>query len=280
MAIIPGFKVLLMGPPGTGKTTSLASLETECGLKVRAIWGDHKFGVATSKAPGIKGIYIPPAKPSWDSLLSAARIIHMSTYESIANMKAGIERNSMTQFMDVVETCKNFRFNGESLGGVDTWGTDTVFVFDPLTALNQMSKDLLVGMKANLHQGEWGAVMANEMRLIEKWTFDVFCHVVVVAHVEREMSELTNSTKIMPSVLGRKLAPVLPGKFTDVILTSREGASFYWSTADSQADVIGLNIPIKDKLTPGFKQLFEGWKARGGRVVSEVPANWGEQEQA
>jgi len=77
--------------------------------------------------------------------------------------------------------------------------------------------------------------------------------------------------KIYASTLGRKLAPLLPRYFTDVILAKRLGTKFIWDSADPQADLKSRNAPIAPELPPSFAPLIAKWKSRGGLISSSVP---------
>jgi hypothetical protein len=58
--------------------------------------------------------------------------------------------------------------------------------------------------------------------------------------------------------------------FSDVILTKRQVTKFFWSTADSQADLKARNLPIADDLPPDFRPILEKWKSRGGKFTQQV----------
>jgi hypothetical protein len=73
----------------------------------------------------------------------------------------------------------------------------------------------------------------------------------------------------MAATLGRKLAPVLPRFFSDVILSERQGTKFTWSTASVGADLKARNLPVADGLPPDFGAIIASWKKQGG--VIEVP---------
>jgi len=52
--------------------------------------------------------------------------------------------------------------------------------------------------------------------------------------------------------------------FSDVILSSREGTKFLWSTANPQADLKARNLPIADGIAQDYKAIIQKWKSRGG----------------
>jgi hypothetical protein len=101
-----------------------------------------------------------------------------------------------------------------------------------------------------------------------------FCHFVLVTHIEREIDELSGASRTMVSTMGRKLAPMIPPNFGDVVLAKKEGTEFSWSTAESGVDLKGAFLPISGKLSPSFQPLLSKWKSQGGVLGVQPPANW------
>ncbi len=81
---------------------------------------------------------------------------------------------------------------------------------------------------------------------------------------------MNGGVKIYPSTLGRKLAPILGRYFTDVFLAKRNGMKYVWDTADTQADLKGRNLPISGDITPGYVQVANAWKKRGGVITPDM----------
>ena len=73
----------------------------------------------------------------------------------------------------------------------------------------------------------------------------------------------------MVATLGKKLPPKVPRMFNDVVLTVRTGKEFSWSTASAQVDTKASNLPISEKITPGFGQIIKRWKEIGS-ILTEV----------
>ena len=86
----------------------------------------------------------------------------------------------------------------------------------------------------------------------------------MIAHIEPEKNEVTGGVKNYPSTLGRKLGPIIPTYFQDVILASVSHGDFYWTTVSGDTDTVGRNLPLKDKMSPDFAPLLAGWKAKSG----------------
>jgi len=266
---IPGSCTLLMGAYGSGKTFSLRTL-IDAGLNVFTLFVDPGMESVTDRTE-LHWRYISPAAATWGDLIASAKLINESSNASLQEM-TGIHKSSYTQFISVLQQLNNFKAPHESkeYGDVTKWGTDRVLAIDGLTGLGDMSLNLAIGSKPIKTSPDWGVAMDNLHRLIKKLCYDTVCHFVLLAHMEREKDEITGAILKMVSTLGRKLAPVLPIPFSDVILAYREGDKFYWSTKAAETDLKSRHLPLEDKIKPDFGLILKGWKARGGVITPNV----------
>lgn len=266
-----GTKTLLLGPVGTGKTTSLVTF-IEAGIELFVIGTDPGFEESILDAIHKKNLpldkfhyqYIAPASADWDALINNAEMINKMGYESLSTLKSGMNKQSYTQFLELLRALSNFTDHrtGKEYGPVDSFPENVAFAIDSLSGINIMAMDMMIGGKPTAHQGEWGVAMNAEEKLILKLTSDLKCFFVLTAHIEKEPDIVTGVPIVMVGALGRKLAPKLPRTFSDVILTAREGDKFTWSTAALNVDLKARSLPIRDGLTPSFGQIVEAWKRR------------------
>lgn len=265
-----GTKTLLLGPPGSGKTTALVTF-IEAGLDLFVIGTEPGFEEVILDAMRDRDLdmaklhyrYIAPASAPWSALKNMARQINMMGYDGLSSLKSGIDKQSYTQFMDLLSCLSDFTDqNGENFGPVDEFPENVALAIDSLSGINVMALDMMIGGKPTAHQGEWGVAMNAEEKLILKLTSDLKCFFVLTAHVEKEPDILTGVPLTMVGALGRKLAPKLPRTFSDVILSVKEGDKFTWSTAAVNVDLKSRSLPIKDNLRPDFSQIVEVWKRR------------------
>lgn len=258
-------RVILMGGPAGGKTTSLRTLAV-LGIDVFIIATEYPDILLDTKCTGPGAMhwrYIEPGKANWDTLHSNAVTINTMSNDAMQKMP-GINKQAYKQWFDVLATCKNFKCErcGQEFGDASTWGTDRALVIDSLSGLSIMARDLTVGAKPIISQPDWGVMMQNLESFLNACTTGTKCWFVLTAHIERELDEAAGTTKLMASTLGRKLAPKLPRFFSDVIFCRREGVKWYWDTSAVDVDVKFRNLPMKSDNPPDFKLIHDTWKAR------------------
>jgi hypothetical protein len=270
---------LLIGPAGTGKTSSLVTL-LRAGIKVRmlATEGSAPNRVLTRCAElnipndGFDWKIVSPGIPSWGALIESAKVVNTMSLKDIADMKGGIAKSDGTQWITMLNAIANFTSDrtGVSYGDATEWNDDTAFVFDGLTGINTMSRNLTVGLKPNPAPGEWGVMQGNILTLLNKLASDCKCFFICIAHVERENNEISGVSNITVSTLGSKLAPKLPPLFTSTIFTKRIADKFFWSTMENGVDTKNGDLPLSDSLQPDFSLIVETY--RKGVKAASAPA--------
>lgn len=271
---IPGAKILLMGPTGSGKTYTIGQI-IDMGFKVRALFTE----------PGMESVgkyfqdknkpmpenyhwhYIPPAGPDWAAMIDSAKKINTLDQKGLANL-SDINKSKYQEWIKVLTSLSNFKSDrdGSTHGAADDWGTDTFLILDSLSGLSMAAMNLVVGSKPVKSQGEWGMAMDMVERFITKLTTDLQCHVILMSHIEREGDEISGGSSVTVSTLGRKLAPKIPRFFSDVILTQRTADKFTWSTASTGVDTKARNVPIGNNLAPDVNIILNSWKKNGGVI--------------
>lgn len=260
---IQGFKTLLLGTPGSGKTKAIETL-LETDLEVFCIFTEpmDTISAAARHNPKFHYVYIPASNPGFSALLDSAKKINQMNQKMLANL-TDISKTSYGQFITVLESLSNFKDqHGQTYGSVEQWDNSRVLVIDSLSGMNIMAMDLVVGGKPVKSQADWGIAMDNLERLINQLTTGVVCNFVLSGHIDMDKDELSGRMVHTCSTLGKKLAPKLPRFFSDVVKAYREGNNFHWSTADSMIDLKFRLLPNSDKLKPSFVQLYNEWKVR------------------
>jgi len=266
----PGFNVLLMGPSGTGKTYALKSL-ANTGLETFALFLEPGLetligSYSDNNEPipdNLHWHYLQPKTQGFDQLYSAADNIGKFDLAGLARMKDmnRSKNNQMTEMYTILNDFSDQK-TGKKFGPVDSWTNGAVLVIDSLSALIKIAFDMQIGMKPVRDVSDWGIVQQVLMSCIHKLTSGCNCHVVIIAHVERELDQILGGNKITVSVPGKAIAATILQPFSDVILASREGDKFFWDTANSQADVKTRNLPITSKLPADFGAIYAKWLSR------------------
>lgn len=264
-----GLKICLMGEPGTGKTHAIATLALSTHIdRIFVLFTDPGGDSTLRKAIADIGVpiakfhwrYIASVAPSWSDLIDGAKKVNQLSNEALQKLD-GLGRQSYTQFIDLLSQMANFRdeLTGKTFGEVDSLTERDVLCIDTLSGLNDMTLRLKVGAKPIRSQPDWGAAMDMEENFIHRLVYSLKCHVVLNAHVETEPDAITGSSRIMISMLGRKLAPKLPRLFDELLLAKRDGTRFIWSTAAPNAVVKTRHLPFSDTLPPDFSLLLDQW---------------------
>jgi len=265
-----GSTTMIIGGVGTGKTHALRTL-INTGVKpfilatepgIQAVLGDLPKGSYHLK-------YIAPGVIDIDDMLKFAKLINASTLKAVANLD-DMGKSKFQQYLDVIQACANFTcdITGQNFGPVDSWSTDRALCLDTLSGFNRMCIDFIVGGKPILSQMDWQVAQNMCAGFIRLLTNGCHCHIVVNAHAEKELDELTGGSKVYASSIGKKLGPLLPRDFDNVLLAevSSDG-KHTWSSVPGKADLKSRHLPRSDKLIPDFKQIIEAWKLKGGKIL-------------
>lgn len=269
---LPGVNVLIEGPTGTGKTTSIKTL-ADAGLEVFALFTE-------SGLESFVGAWTDNGKPipenvhwhilkrpdmNFTTLADSAQKVNTLTLETLSKL-VDPDRGKHNQFIELLRTLADFedQRTGKKFGPVDSWGTGRVLAIDSLTGINPIALSLVVGGKPVKSMSDWGIAQDQVEKLLRQLTDGCRCHFVLTAHVEREVDQVFGGVKLTVSTLGKALAPKIPPLFSDVVLSYREGAKFLWSTDNPQADLKARNLPIAGGLPQDFGAIISKWKSRGG----------------
>jgi len=264
---MPGTNVLLIGPPGSGKTHSIRTL-IDAGLEVFCLFTEPGMEVlGDTDIDKLHWHYVPPSQPSWDAMIDNATKVNSFDAGALQKM-AGMNKREYAQFVDVLKVCNNFTCQrcGKEFGPIDKFDTNRAFVFDSLSGLNIMLLDLAVGGKPIRTQPDWGVAIDTEEKFLNRLALGMRAHFVLISHVDRQVDQVLGGIKLFPAALGQKLPPLVSRFFSDVIFTEVEGDKFIWSTSHAGLDPKTRNLPIAKSLPPNFVPILENWKKFGGVV--------------
>ena len=271
---LQGFNVLLQGPSGTGKTFCIGTL-LDAGLKVNYLsleaGMESLLGYfADSGKPipeNLSWMQVKGPRASFAELQDAALKVNTLPLDALAKLQ-DTNRAKYDQFVNIYRALSNFidARTGKSLGPADSWRTDTVLVIDGLTGINNASLASVTGGKPVRSQSDWGLAQVQVENLLRKLTDDCRCHLVILAHVERETDQILGGVKLTVATLGKALAPKIPAMFSDVILAVRTGEKYLWDTSNPSADAKTCNLPYRADNLPSFAPILQSWQRRGGII--------------
>lgn len=269
---LPGANVMLMGPGGTGKTHSLATL-AEAGVEVFYLglepglesligyWTDRNLPVP----PNVHWHIVEAPKASWGDMIDSATKINTMSLDTLAKM-SDPKRMNYNQFVKILEALNGYvdQRTGAKYGAVDDWPEGACLALDSLTGLGRAAMSLVVGGKPVKNISDWGIAQDQVEKILRMLCDNCRCWFVLIAHIERETDQVLGGIKLTAATLGAKLSPKLTPMFSDVILTVREGAKFSWDTGSASADVKTRNLPIAAGQAPSFAPIVKKWLSRGG----------------
>lgn len=271
--------VMLAADPGNGKTFALSTLArdnrrlfylfTDPGGEESLLDGLKHYDIPVTN---VHWHYVSPSAGSWTTMLNLLEKVNAYSYESLAGIKNGINKEDHRQFFALIEACANFKCDrtGKEFGPLEELDPDTsACAFDGLTGLNKLAKECTVGSKPTLHEGEWGVGQTLEETFIRQFTSDIRCPTAITCHLTKVMNNLEGRMYFGIDVLGQKLAPKLPHLFSDMVFCYREGKQFYWSTIDDRMSLKTRNLPLDHKIEPDFAQIIARWEQR--KTQANVP---------
>ena len=274
---------MLFGAPGSGKTDSLTTL-IEAGLELFVITTEPRGAeslidaVFRRKLDMEKLHYhaITPTRPGFDRMVQQAKLLSVSDQKALAALPPSPGRND-AKWIELLNVCNDFtcQRTGKSYGDIAKFGPDKALALDSLSGINVMSQDITVGDKLLMNQGEWQIAMNQINKFVQSLASDLKCIFVMTAHVEQE-TDISGTSKLMASTLGKRLAPVLPRFFSDVVLaeriTSGDKETFRWNNAAPGYDLKRRSLEFSTNLLPSFAPVVAAYKKRVEMIAGKPAA--------
>lgn len=262
-----GFNTLLLGAPGSGKTTALAQL-ARLGMEVFVIFTEangqtnllkacRELKLTTDEMKRLHFKYIRATPEAFGTLSEAAKKVQ--TASEFGKLEGG-SRSKYGQLVEMMKQCQTFvDQNGVDFGAVDGWPANYVLALDSLSGLNDMCMGITIGGKPCATQQDWLVAMKQEMDMV-KACINSRCSFVMTGHLAQEKDEVSGRMIITPMALGQKNGPALTPLFGDIVLCEKNGTTFTWATTSPKIESLKHSfLPLKDKMNPDFKPLVENW---------------------
>lgn len=262
-----GFNTLLLGAPGSGKTTALAQLArlgmdvfivfTEANGQTNLLKACRELKLTDEEMARVHFKYIRATPEAFGTLSEAAKKIQ--TASEFGKLEGG-SRAKYGQLVEVMKQCQTFvDQRGNDYGAVDGWPANYVLALDSLSGLNDMCMGLTIGGKPCATQQDWQVAMKQEMDMV-KACINSRCSFVMTGHLAQEKDEVSGRMIITPMALGQKNGPALTPLFGDIVLCEKNGTQFTWATTSPKIESLKHSfLPLQDKMKPDFKPLVENW---------------------
>lgn len=245
-------KMLVLGNSGAGKSGLLATLAS----KYKLFIADFDSGLDILSDPSV---LTPEFRKN----------VYYKTFYDKSILNSGVMLPKAEGFSDYVNNMNDWKEDGQSLGGIYSWGSDVCFITDSLTfmgncALNYQLK-LVNRLGAKPQIQDFGAAIdLQETTLETLYNPAVKCHIIVTAHLVSLVDDTQgNVTKLFPSGLGKKFPPKIGRYFNNVVMIEKVGMG---KTVKRQLQTTGThNVDLKvskpSKISPIFEpdllKLFE-----------------------
>ena len=271
---------LIMGPAGSGKTTSIATYAAagiECFVIITEPTGADSLLDAWERLhldPALLHYtVIPPTTAGWGALKDMGTRINAMSYKDLSELRSGIGKEHMKQWPKLIHNMENFHDDrtGRVYGDVTAFDSSRALILDSLSGLSLITLQNAVGYKPSPHQGEWGTAMSQIESIILKLSSDCRCFFTLTSHIEKEPDEITGMAKVTVSTLGRKLAPKIPRFFGEVIRARKDPTGkFLWSTLDAEADLKNRALAASNSLPQDFSPLVTAYHNRTATAQKET----------
>jgi len=259
-----GPKVLLMGPPGSGKTTAIVTALL-AGMKTYVIFTEagqqsllkalRVYDVPKELQANLFFAYVKPGLSSFKTLKDQADKVNKAA--EFGKMEGG-SRTSYNQLVKVMELCSNFiDQNGVSHGGIDTFKPNCAVFLDGLSGMSDMAMKLTIGSKPVATLQDWGVAIKQVDDFVKQFA-NIDAMMTILAHVSMERDEVSGKVLQYPNTLGRQLGPQLGRHFNEVIMAKyTETEKSTWTTIDTNADLKASFLPHKKGMKADFRPLVE-----------------------
>lgn len=266
-------KLLLLGNSKAGKTGLLATLLP----RYRLFLCDFDNGLDILLDPKV----LDPKHRS---------LVHYESFYDKSAILAGKMVPQVGGFPRFLAALNDWKEDGKSLGGVNTWGPNDIVVIDSLTFLGELCMNYALHTANKLLKGErpsqpdWGNAIDYQQSVIEMlYNPAVNCNVIVTAHLTPITDEGTGAMKLFPSALGRKFPTKIGRFFNSVVLVEKVGSGATTSRRLQTQSTFNVDLGVAKPsavpsiLDPDLGKLFallkgEAAPAQAAKPTSAAPS--------
>ncbi len=206
-------KLLLLGRSGAGKTGLIGSLAKNYKLFI----ADFDNGLDI-----LKDTKVVPKE--------YLKNIYYKTYYDPSKVIGNKIQPVAEGYTKFVTDIGDWKEEGKSLGGIHSWGSDTIFVIDSLTFMGNAALNFVLSLANRLGQKpqiqDYGSAMDSIETVLETlYNPAVKCNIIVSTHIQWQGDESNPALrKGVASALGAKLSPKIPRYFNNVVQIAKSGS--------------------------------------------------------
>lgn len=268
-------KALVVGESGTGKTGGLASLAAD-GYNVRIIDLDNNIGI-------LKDLAVNKYGPG------TAERIHFATLSEKMKFADGKAYPATATVWDrMVGLLKDWKFEGDTFGPLESWTQNDVLVIDTLTAMGASAYNKVCAINQKLLNRPTGNIRMQYIYqaqdaitevLIGLASAEIKCNIIINSHINYQdepgyiKQDQNDKAPLVgfPTVLGRALGPTVPRLYGSVLLAKKEGAQYKLFTRTSSNIHVKTSAPSKVEMSyPIERGLSSYFKALRGSTPLEA----------
>lgn len=267
-------KAIVVGESGTGKTGGLASLAAD-GYNVRIIDLDNNIAILKDLAVN--------KYPSG----TAERIYFATLSEKMKFADGKAYPATATVWDRMVGLMKDWKFDGDAFGPLESWTQNDVLVIDTLTAMGTAAYNKICALNQKLLNRPTGNIRMQYIYqaqdaitevLIGLASSEIKCNIIINSHINYQdepgyiKQDQNDKAPLVgfPTVLGRALGPTVPRLYGSVLLAKKEGLSHKLFTRTASNIHVKTSAPSKvEQSYPIEKGLSSYFKALRGTTPND-----------
>jgi hypothetical protein len=278
---LAGPKILLQGDSGSGKTYSLGTLVdwaaaqtpprevfclfTENGLEaLLGYWNDPPAGKSVRAVPpNLRWHVVPSPAIDLKSLTEAAFKVGLLSYKALSE-SVDPNRALNNPYEKILKVLADFPDDrtGETFGNIGVWNSSRILAIDSLSELANACMKMVIGNKPTAALPDYGVAQNNLLNLLRFFTQGFQPTLVMTAHLQKQVNELTGGMVLTTKAIGKAMADDIPQLFSEVLYARKEGAEWVWDTAAMGVVTKTRYLPIASKIPANFGTIMDKWLKR------------------
>jgi len=271
--------MLLIGPPGAGKTGACASLAS-AGYKLRFADMDNGLDVLVNLLTDPTSKYTKGSieNVDYETLTDPMKTVggklvpsKATVWQRFLNLMDDWSPKTTAEWVNKKPPNSN---NTSQLGPITSWGSNDILIVDGLTRMSRAALNLVLAMNNRLGQQPHQSDYFTAQEMVESFLAKIYddsvkCNVIVICHIAY-IGEDNGPQQGYPASIGKALSPKIGSYFNSCLMakTSGMGASQKRKILTRTSGIVELknSAPLRVKpeydLETGLAEYFKD--VRGG----------------